>query len=160
MKEYYDLIDNIYSTLIADNSVNTVTSGDIFDVDLSKQTLFPLAHLIISDISFDTGFMTFSINVIVMDVVDEFKEDKQSTDNPEYLSDNKQDVLNTMLSVVNRLQGSVRQGSLNEDGYEISGTPSASQFEDRFESLLTGWSLTMNIQMRNDNVTFGGTTCD
>lgn len=160
MKEYYDLIDNIYSTLIADNSVNTVTSGDIFDVDLSKQTLFPLAHLIISDISFDTGFMTFSINVIVMDVVDEFKEDKQATDNPEYLSDNKQDVLNTMLSVVNRLQGSVRQGSLNEDGYEISGTPSASQFEDRFESLLTGWSLTMNIQMRNDNVTFGGTTCD
>lgn len=160
MKEYYDLIDNIYSTLIADNSVNTVTSGDIFDVDLSKQTIFPLAHLIISDISFDTGFMTFSINVIVMDVVDEFKEDKQSTDNPEYLSDNKQDVLNTMLSVVNRLQGSVRQGSLNEDGYEISGTPSASQFEDRFESLLTGWSLTMNIQMRNDNVTFGGTTCD
>jgi len=160
MKEYYDLIDNIYTTLIGDNSINTVTSGDIFDVDLSKQTIFPLAHLIISDISFGQGLMTFTINIIAMDIVDEYKESKQSTDNPQYLSDNKQDVLNTMLSVINRLQGSVRQGSLNDEGYEISGTPTASQFEDRFENLLTGWSLTMSIEMRNDNVTFGGTNCD
>lgn len=160
MKEYYDLIDNIYDTLVSDNSVNTVTSGDIMDVDLSKQTIFPLAHIITSNISFDSGFMVFSLNVIVMDIVDEFKDDKQSTNNPEYLPDNKQDILNTMLSVVNRLQGSVRQGSLNEEGYEISGTPTATQFEDRFENLLTGWSLTMDIQMRNDNVTFGGTNCD
>lgn len=160
MKEYYDLIDNIYTTLIGDNSINTVTSGDIFDVDLSKQTIFPLAHLIISDISFGQGLMTFTFNVIAMDIVDEYKESKQSTDNPQYLSDNKQDVLNTMLSVINRLQGSVRQGSLNDEGYEISGTPTASQFEDRFENLLTGWSLTMSIEMRNDNVTFGGTACD
>lgn len=150
MKEYYDLIDNIYDTLVSDNSVNTVTSGDIMDVDLSKQTIFPLAHIITSNISFDSGFMVFSLNVIVMDIVDEFKDDKQSTNNPEYLPDNKQDILNTMLSVVNKLQGSVRRGSLNEEGYEISGTPTATQFEDRFENLLTGWSLTMDIKMRND----------
>ena len=150
MKEYYDLIDNIYDTLVSDNSVNTVTSGDIMDVDLSKQTIFPLAHIITSNISFDSGFMVFSLNVIVMDIVDEFKDDKQSTNNPEYLPDNKQDILNTMLSVVNKLQGSVRRGSLNDEGYEISGTPTATQFEDRFENLLTGWSLTMDIKMRND----------
>ena len=63
MKEYYDLIDNIYTTLIGDNSINTVTSGDIFDVDLAKQTIFPLAHLIISDIEFGQNeneiFVTF-----------------------------------------------------------------------------------------------------
>jgi len=93
MKEYYDLIDNIYTTLIGDNSINTVTSGDIFDVDLAKQTLFPLAHLIISDIEFGQGLMTFTINVIAMDIVDEYKESKQSTDNPQYLSDNKHFIL-------------------------------------------------------------------
>ena len=160
MKEYYDLIDNIYNTLIADNSINTVTSGDILDVDLSKQSIFPLAHIIVSDVSFGDGVIQFTINVIAMDVVDEFKDNKQTTDKPEYLSDNKQDVLNTMLSVINRLQGSIRQGSLNDNGYEISGTPTASQFEDIFENLLTGWSLSLNIEIGNQNVTFGGTSCD
>lgn len=160
MKEYYDLIDNINNTLISDNSINTVTSGDIFDVDLSKQSIFPLAHIIVQDIAFGNGVMTFTINVIVMDIVDEFKDNKQTTQNSEYTPDNKQDILNTMLSVINRLQGSIRQGSLNDSGYEISGTPTANQFEDRFENLLTGWSLTLNIEIGNQNVTFGGTGCD
>lgn len=160
MREYYNLIDNIYDVLIADNSINTVTSGDIFDVDLSKQTIFPLAHISTSEVSFGEGFISFSVNVIAMDIVDEFKDDKQATENPQYESDNKQDVLNTMLTVINRLQGSVRQGSLNANGYEMAGDATASKFEDRFENLLTGWSLNMVMEIRNDNVTFGGTDCD
>tara|TARA_R100000734_G_scaffold12595_1_gene9349 strand:- start:10446 stop:10928 length:483 start_codon:yes stop_codon:yes gene_type:complete len=160
MKEYYNLIDKIYDVLITDKSINTVTSGDIFDVDLSKQSIFPLAHITTSDVVFGDGFISFSVNVIAMDVVDDFKENKQTTSNPEYTRDNKQDILNTMLTVVNRLQGSVRQGSLNDEGYELANDATATQFEDRFENLLTGWSLTMNMEIRNDNVTFGGTNCD
>ena len=46
MKEYYNLIDNTYNYLIGNNNINTVTTGDILDVDLSKQSIFPLAHII------------------------------------------------------------------------------------------------------------------
>ncbi len=161
MKEYYNLIDNIHTYLEGNNNINTVTYGDIFDVDLAKQTLFPLAHIIVNDATFNDHFISFSLNVICMDVVDEFKDDKQ-TRNPIYGNDNKQDILNTMLSVVNGLQSSLRRGGMNENNYEINDSPTATQFEDRFENLLAGWSLTLNIEIPNNDMGLtkaDGTSC-
>lgn len=161
MKEYYNLIDNIYTYLSGNNNINTVTYGDIFDVDLAKQTIFPLAHIIINDVTFSDHFMTFSINVICMDVVDETKEDKQQR-NSIYGSDNKQDILNSMLSVVNGLQSSLRRGGMNDNNYEINDSPTATRFEDRFENLLAGWSLTLNVEIPNNDMALineDGTSC-
>lgn len=161
MKEYYNLIDNIYTYLSGNNNINTVTYGDIFDVDLAKQTIFPLAHIIINDVTFSDHFMTFSINVICMDVVDETKEDKQQR-NSIYGSDNKQDILNSMLSVVNGLQSSLRRGGMNDNNYEINDSPTATQFEDRFENLLAGWSLALNVEIPNNDMALineDGTSC-
>lgn len=161
MKEYYNLVDNIYNYLSGNNNINTVTYGDIFDVDLAKQTIFPLAHIIVNDVTFNEHFMTFSINVICMDVVDEFEENKQER-NSIYGTDNKQDILNSMLSVVNGLQSSLRRGGMNENNYEINDSPTATQFEDRFENLLSGWSITFNIEVPNNDMALindDGTSC-
>tara|TARA_R110000822_G_scaffold10354_4_gene39232 strand:- start:374 stop:577 length:204 start_codon:yes stop_codon:yes gene_type:complete len=43
MQGFYNLSDKIRETLQLDQYVNTVTYGDIFDVDLNKQTIFPLS---------------------------------------------------------------------------------------------------------------------
>jgi hypothetical protein len=162
MKEYYNLIDNIYNYLIGNNNINTVTTGDLLEVDLSKQTIFPLAHIIINDVTFSDHFMSFSINVIAMDVVDEDKDDKQDKDSPHLGLDNSHDILNTMLSVVNGLQSSLRRGGMNENNYEINDSPTATQFEDRFENLLTGWSLVLNVEIPNNDmglINDDGTQC-
>jgi len=42
---YYGILNILKSELEATDLVTTVTEGDIFQVDLSKQTLFPLAHI-------------------------------------------------------------------------------------------------------------------
>lgn len=152
MKEYYDLIDNIYNYLIGNPHINTVTTGDLLEVDLSKQTIFPLAHIIVNDVTFNDHYITFSINVIAMDIVDEDKDDKQTKDKPHLGLDNSHDILNTMLSVVNGLQSSLRRGGMNENNYEINDTPTATQFQDRFENLLTGWSLLINIEIPNNQM--------
>ena len=162
MKEYYNLIDNIYNYLIGNNNINTVTTGDLLEVDLSKQSIFPLAHIIVNDITFSEHFMTFSINVIAMDIVDEDKDDKQDKDKPHLGLDNSHDILNTMLSVVNGLQSSLRRGGMNENNYEINDSPTATQFEDRFENLLTGWSLLLNVEVPNNDmglINDDGTQC-
>ena len=162
MKEYYNLIDNIYNYLIGNNNINTVTTGDLLEVDLSKQSIFPLAHIIVNDITFSDHFMTFSINVIAMDIVDEDKDDKQDKDKPHLGLDNSHDILNTMLSVVNGLQSSLRRGGMNENNYEINDSPTATQFEDRFENLLTGWSLILNVEVPNNDmglINRDGTQC-
>ena len=152
MKTYYDLIDNIYTYLNGNENVTTVTFGDIMEVDLSKQSIFPLSHVNVNDVTFSDHTMTFGINVIVMDIVDEDKDDKQSEAFPYRGLDNKQDILNTMLTVINGLQSSLRRGGMQTNDYELLETANATLFQDRFENLMTGWSLVVNIEVPNDEM--------
>lgn len=162
MKTYYDLVDNIYNYLIGNNEINTVTFGDIMDVDLSKQTIFPLAHVGISTVTFDEHFMSFSVSVMALDIVDETKEDKNALSKPHLGLDNKHDILNSMLSVVNGLQSSLRRGGMESNDYELNESATATMFEDRFENLMTGWGMEMNIMIPNNDMALinaDGTSC-
>lgn len=154
MKEFYDLIYKIYTELNSNDFVNTVTFGNIMDVDLSKQSIFPLAHINIQDATFAEHTITFSMQVIAMDVVDESKDDKYADASVPYQGlDNKHDVLNTQLTVINRLQSKLRRGDLNDDNYVLDTDATATLFEDRFENLMTGWALNLTISIANNVVT-------
>ena len=48
VRGYYQITQTIKDQLLADENVNTVTTGDITEIDLSKQTIFPLSHIIIN----------------------------------------------------------------------------------------------------------------
>lgn len=116
MRAYYELIDKLNTYLDGSPSVNTVTFGDIFKVDLSKQTIFPLAHVNIQNVTFSEHIMTFSLQVICMDIVNENKDDKLAAASTPYRGlDNKHDVFNTQLTVINGLQSSLRRGDLYTD---------------------------------------------
>ena len=161
MREYYDLVDKLNTYLEGSPSVNTVTFGDIFKVDLSKQTIFPLAHVNVQDVTFSNHIMTFSIQVICMDIVNENKDDKLAAASSPYRGlDNKHDVFNTQLTVINGLQSSLRRGDLFEDRYQLVSDASANQFEDRFENLLAGWSMNLTIEVPNDNMQLINATGD
>ncbi len=49
MTGYFELLDKLKTHFDADVIVNTVTQGDIFKVDLSKQTIFPLLHIMVNN---------------------------------------------------------------------------------------------------------------
>ena len=42
MNNYFKVIDDLQAAAIAEPFINTVTQGDITDVDLNKNTIFPL----------------------------------------------------------------------------------------------------------------------
>jgi hypothetical protein len=132
------------------------------DVDLSRQAIYPLVHVTISNITFSEAVMSINLNVAAMDVVDEDKDDKQDKTDPHLGLDNKQDILNTQLTVVNGLQSSLRRGELYEDAYQLNQDVSAKLFQDRYENLLTGWTLNMTIQIPNNDmglINRDGTQC-
>lgn len=150
MKEIYDLLDKIKDRLRANNITNTVTFGDILEVDLTKTTIYPLSHLTIGNVVFADHIMTADVSVLSMDVVDMNKD--ESTFDAFYKNDNLQDVLNTQLAVVNDLQSHLRRGNLFDDNdLKIVGDVTAEPFQDRFENQLAGWGVTFSIQMPNDN---------
>lgn len=153
MKASYNLMDKVYTYLNGSPSVNTVTFGNIFDVDLSKQTLFPLSHINIQNVTFSEHTMTFSLQVICMDIVDASKDDKLDPASVPYRwLDNRADVLNTQLTVINGLQSSLRRGGLNDEDYVLTSDATANLFEDRFENLLSGWALDLTIEIPNDDM--------
>ncbi len=75
VRGYYQITDTIKTNLLADENVNTVTTGDIFDVDLSKQTIFPLSHIMVNSVTIQEQVLNFEITVMCMDVVDQSKDE-------------------------------------------------------------------------------------
>lgn len=147
IRGFYLLTETIEQQLLADVNVNTVTTGDIYDIDLAKQSIFPLSHIIINNVSADEQVLSFNVSVLAMDVVDESK--KETTDIFRG-NNNEQDVLNTQLQVVNKLIQVLRKGDLYNDQFQLNGDASCEPFYERFNNKLAGWSATFNVLVAND----------
>ena len=147
IRGFYLLTEKIKDELQADDNVNTVTYGDITKVDLDKQTIFPLSHFIVNNVSSGENTLTFNISVLAMDVVDFSKEEVSNTFEG---NNNEQDVFNTQLAVLNKLIQNLRAGSLYRDKYQVVGDVNIEPFTDRFENEMAGWTATFDVMIQND----------
>jgi len=147
IRGFYQITETIETQLLADVNVNTVTTGDIFDIDLSKQSIFPLAHIIVNSVTLQEQVISFNITVMAMDIVDESKE---ATTDIFRGNNNEQDVLNTQLAVLNKLVMVLRRGDLYSDKFQLEGDPSLEPFYERFDNRLAGYAATMDIIIHND----------
>jgi hypothetical protein len=149
MQGFYQVTQIIKDQLLLDPNVNTVTSGDITRIDLSKQSMYPISHLIVNNVSNegDGNILRFSMSVLSMDVVDVSKEE---TVDIFIGNNNEQDILNTQLAVLNKLVQILRGGTLHQDKYQLDGSPSFEPFYDRFENEVAGFALTFDIVVEND----------
>lgn len=147
IRSYYLLSEALEDSLLNNNITKTVTIGDISDIDLGKQTIFPLAHFIVNNVVSTEQTLDFTITVMVMDIKDTSKE--EDTDAFRGNTD-EQDILNTQLGVINLLIQKLRFGDLHTTGYRLNNDPVCEPFVDRFENNLAGWSAELTIQVKND----------
>jgi hypothetical protein len=152
MRNVYLALDSIKTYLQGHSQINMVTYGDIFEVDLKKQTIFPLAHLYFENAIIPAQVVQFQVGILFMDIVDETKQDVRDQAEPFYGVNNVMDIHNTMLAVANGLIQEVRKGNLWDDGFELVGDPSLQPFQDRFENSLAGWNLTLTINTKNNEI--------
>ena len=96
MTGYYNLLTKIKEHFDSDALVNTVTQGDIFEVDLNKQTIFPLVHIIVNSVQFVNNVQQANVSIMAMDIVDISKDETTSLFDG---NDNELDVLNTQLAI-------------------------------------------------------------
>lgn len=143
---YFDIIDKLKTHFDGDVLVNTVTQGNLFDIDLSKQTIFPLVHIIVNTASLEGNVVRYNISILAMDIVDITKdEDVNKFDG----NDNELYVLNTQLQVLTRCYELLLRGDLWTDKFQIDGNPTCEPFVDRFENKLAGWTMTTDILIPN-----------
>jgi len=147
MKGFYQVTQIIKDQLLTDVNVNAVTFGDITRIDLSKQTMFPLSHLMVNSVSNEDSILRFNLSILSMDIVNVSKEETIDI----FLgNNNEQDILNTQLQVQNKLVQLLRGGDLHRQLYQLDSTPTFEPFYDRFENELAGWSMTFDIIIPND----------
>ena len=147
VRGFYQLTETIKTELLQDVNINTVTTGDLTDVNLNKQDMFPLGHIIIDNVTDEEQVLRFNITVLACDIVDQSKDltvDRFTGNN------DVQDILNTQLAVLNRLIQRLRMGTLYTDMYQLDGNPTLTPFYDRFENQLAGWSASMTVLIYND----------
>ena len=141
---YFKLIDTLRAQLNATNLINTVTDGQISDIDLAKQTIFPLAHIIINQATIEGKMQRFNVTLLAMDILDGKEK-----------YDLEPSIMNAMLQVLNRVYEVMTRGDLNPDYIMIDGDPTLEPFTDRFENKLAGWAMTFDVIMASEM-----TVCD
>ena len=147
MTGFYNVTKKLKDALNAEPFVNTVSYGSLDDVDLNKQTIFPLSHIIVNNCNVASNTMTFNISILAMDIVDESKDEVTDI----FVgNDNEQDVLNTQLEVINRVVSILQRGELYTDLFQVDGAVGCEPFVDRFENKLAGWAATFDVLVQND----------
>lgn len=136
MKALLNVIETIEDTLNDHPFVSTVTYGDIFDVDLSKQTLFPLSHYIVSQVTYQDSIWLVEVQLMCMDIpADETKHTYTMAE---------------QMSVIGRLCEVLQRGDLRDNKYHLQNSPVLVPFKDRDINGLYGWETTLLIEVPNE----------
>lgn len=145
MQAYYNILTTLKTQLESDRFCNTVTEGDLFEVDLDKQTIFPLSHIIVNEMTKESNVLIFNVSILCMDVVDKSKD--EATDKFRG-NDNEQDVINAQMAVALRLVEVLERGGDNKT-FMMRGNPTFEPFTERFENYLAGVTVTFDVHVPN-----------
>lgn len=145
MSNYYDIATKLYNEINNNQLVNQVTKGDLSDVLNNKQNMFPLCHIMVNNATLSNQVLNFNVSIICMDLVD-FSKDSTTT---LYVGNNNEDdVMNTTLTILNRVYESMYRGEL-KDLYDILSDATCEPFFDKFSENVAGWTMTFDISTEN-----------
>lgn len=143
----YRVIDTIKTELDSNPFCNKVTLGELTEVDLAKQTMFPLANIVMDNVTHSENSLTFQITVVNVDIVDISKDVIQ--DNI-YGNDNLIYIWTNQLYVINRLIARLREGNINEYVWQLEGDVQSEFINKEMEGMLAGYSTTFSVTVPND----------
>jgi len=152
MQTYYSFTNFFNNVCAVHPNIETFSMDDIRTIDTFKQTLFPLANLMVNNVAIDSGVMTYNVTFMVMDRVADIIPDSVGSFNTKSYDykgiTNIVDVHNSCLLTLNDIISYIYR---NPDSFQFSviGSSLATPFEERFSNLLAGWAVDMNISVGN-----------
>lgn len=146
MNNIFALTDAIKAELEANQLINQVTFGDLFEVDLLKQNIFPLAHVGMTGATMSQGVAYVRMSILFLDVVDESKTEQ--TDQY-YGNDNENYVMNSMFSAATKTMQELMRGDLYSQQFHIEDDIEVEFFSERFEDKLAGCGVDFTVTINN-----------
>ncbi len=157
-KTYNNLVDTLKSLGAQHQQITTTTTGDIFDIDLSKNTLFPLMHINGVNVTTGPSTLTYNFQIFIMDLVSEKSNWTQANIQSAQKLSNNQEVLSDTLQICTDIIGIFRHSQwqaqlsldINAGVYFAEGEVTIEPFSERFDNELTGWVFPLSIIVEND----------
>ena len=143
----YETLDKIKDKLRENPSIQTVTFGDLMQVDLAKTSIFPIAHVVVGNVAFRDHIIVMNLRILFLDIVDD--NGVPNSADQFFGNDNLIDILNTQLSAANILQGNLRRGSGYADLFQVKGDINCQPFLDTLENQLAGWGMDLVLELPN-----------
>jgi hypothetical protein len=158
-KTYNNVINTLKNIGDQHLQIATVTTGDIFDINLEKMEKFALMH--INPVNVTTGDfgLTYNFQIFICDLVSEKEDWTEATIQSANNLSNEQEVLSETLQIsvdiISMLRHSLQQSILgvndiNEALYFTEGQQTLEPFNERFDNLLCGWVFSIGILVAND----------
>tara|TARA_B110000285_G_C14830005_1_gene470431 strand:+ start:185 stop:643 length:459 start_codon:yes stop_codon:yes gene_type:complete len=147
MNNIFKLTDKVKELLDDNKLINQVTFGDLFEVDLLKKNIFPLAHVGMTSAQLGSNVAYVEMSVLFLDVVDESKKEQTN----QFLGhDNEQFILNSMFAAATKLVNELMRGDSYGQGFQIEeDTVSVEFFSERFEDKLAGVGVDFTVAIQN-----------
>ena len=157
-KTYNNAINTLKELGAQHLQIATTTTGDIYDIDLEKNTLFPLLHINPVNVSTGQSQLTYNFQLFVMDAVSQKENWTEANLQSANNLSNEQEVLSSCLQICIDIIGMMRHskwqgaGELDIDDpvYFTEGEFTIEPFTERFDNVLTGWVFSIGIVVQND----------
>ena len=146
MLGFYQVTERLYD-LFKEKGFNTITLDDEQDIDLKRQSIYPLAHIVPTTSSFNEKTNTFSFLLIVLDVTDFSKKNRNDQNLAFYGIDNRQDILHELFEKLRCVCEEFARGDSYSDKMQLTFPTSAEPIIEDLENVLTGWSILVNIEV-------------
>jgi len=139
--EYQELIKIIRDELESSELIARVENDDIPSIDLKKRSLYPLAAFYIDSVEVTSNVNTFTVQLLVADILDVNKETDQ---------DNQDFIWNQSIAVINNLYNKLNRGLLFEQLVQEIEPINLTPFTDRLDKGLAGMETTLTISVKNN----------
>ena len=145
-KTYNNVIDTLVCLGNQHLQINTTTTGDLWDIDIDKNTLFPLLHINPVSVDVSQGQRQFNFQLFIMDLVHED-------------GSNEQEVLSDTLEIMNDILALLKRGEIlyhydeeadEEPRYFINNDFTCQPFTERFDNSVSGWVMDLGVIVENE----------
>ena len=142
--EFLTVVNYLKGILESDNRVELVTHGVSNDIDLDKNSNYPLAHIQFLNFNpaYQIGMISFLFEIHILKIRDVSKT--PSTD--KWLrNDNELDNYNTCVNIANRLFASLKQGT----EIEVASQTTPEVISLQFMNMLDGCKFQLELATTN-----------
>ena len=176
-KTYNNVINTLLLMAEKHYGIHTTSVGDIWEIDLEKNTKFPLLHINPTSVTTGDSTLTYNFQIFVMSMTgqeSDWTENRESAGRNEATNFDKlykpltdeQSVYSEMLQIatdfISMLRHSREQSMYSNDGvpsgtndinfplYFTEGQFNIEPFQERFDNLCVGWVFNIGVLVQTD----------